>query len=100
KMPVATSTAERPVLPSALCPVPFALFNVVVWRRLAERAARLLHEIGLDEHVDVTVEHAVHVADLLFRPVIFHQLIRMQHVAADLAAERDLLFCAANLVEL
>ena len=41
--------------------------------------------------VDVAVEHAVDVADLLLGPVILDELIRMQDVAADLAAERDLL---------
>src|SRR6266704_658817 len=88
KMPAATSTAALP-LPSALCSLP--LFNVVVCGPLAERAARLLHQVGLDEHVDVAVEHAVDVADLLLRPMVFHHLIRMQHVTADLAAEPDAL---------
>src|SRR5437016_5150042 len=87
KMPVATSIADRPArgggpVPSALCPLP--LFKVVVWRRLAERAARFLHQVRLDEHVDVAVEDAVDVAHLLLRPVVFDHLIRMKHVAANL----------------
>src|SRR5438552_14277425 len=89
-MPTATSTAERPVL----------LFKVFVRRGLAERAARLLHEIRLDEDVDIAVEHAVDVADLLLGPMILHELVRMQDVTADLAAERDFLLRAANLIEL
>src|SRR5258706_3947785 len=55
--------------------------NVVVGRVDAERAARFFHQIGLDEDIDIAVEHAVHVADLLLGAMILHQLIRMQHVA-------------------
>jgi hypothetical protein len=66
----------------------------------AERSARTLHQVGLDEHVDVAVQHAIDIADLLFGPVILHELIRVQHVAANLAAERDLLLGAADLIEL
>ena len=68
--------------------------------RLAERAARLLHQKRLDERVDVAVEHAVDVADLLLGAVVLDELIRLQDVAADLAAERDLLLDAADLVQL
>src|SRR2546430_10214856 len=39
-----------------------ALPIFLVWRRLPERAARPLHQVGLDEDVDVAVEHAVDVA--------------------------------------
>src|SRR4051812_27806625 len=95
KMPAATSIADRPLLGS----LP-SLVKVVVWSRLAERAARLLHQVRLDEHVDVAVEDAIDVADLLFRPVILDHLIRVKDVAADLMAERDFLLRAANLVEL
>ena len=38
---------------------------VVVRRGRAERARRLLHQIGLDERIDVAVEDAVDVADLV-----------------------------------
>src|SRR4051812_22955424 len=95
KMPAATDSADLPVLcplPSDLSPAPSALVKVVVWRRLAERAARLLHEKGLDEDVDVAVQHAVYIADLLLRAVVFDHLIRMHYIAADLAAERDVAF--------
>src|SRR5207253_2661440 len=54
--------------------------NVFVGRLDAERAARFLHQKRLDEHVDVAFEDAVHVADLIFRAVVFDELIRMQHV--------------------
>src|SRR5689334_4343448 len=74
--------------------------NVVFGCRLPERAARPFHQVALDEHVDVAVEDAVHVADLLLGPVILHHLIRMQDVAADLAAEADLLLDAADLRQL
>src|SRR3954470_10685140 len=97
KIPMPTKKADRPARcspPPAFAPS--VLIKVVVWRRLAERAARLLHEIRLDEQVDVAVEHTVHVAHLLLRTVVFHHLVRVQDVAADLAAERDLLLDAAN----
>src|SRR5499427_585596 len=74
--------------------------NVLVWRRLPERAARALHQIALDEDVDVAVEHAVDGADLFLRAMILHHLIRVQDVAADLTAEVDVLLDAADLVEL
>src|SRR5204862_5717013 len=99
KMPIATSTADRPVRP-AFRPEPSALVKFVVWCRLAERPARLLHEVGLDEHVDVAVEDAVDVAHLLFGPMVLHHLVRMEHVAANLVAERDFLLGAADLIQL
>src|ERR1043165_765700 len=74
--------------------------SVILGRRLTERAAGALHQVALDEHVDVAVENAVDVADLLLRPVILHHLVRMQDVAADLAAEADLLLDAADLRQL
>ena len=43
---------------------------------------------------------AVHVADLHLGAVVLHQLIGLQHVAADLAAEGDVLLGAADLIEL
>src|SRR5262245_46148997 len=86
KIPSATMTADRPVRGG--------LLKVVVWGGLSERAARLLHQIRLDEHVDVAIEHAVDVAHLLFRAMVLHQLVRMQDVAANLAAERDFLLRA------
>src|SRR3990167_9402611 len=104
KMPAATKVAERP-----LGRVPGSpkrgrreggSVNVVVWGALAQRAVRFLHKIALDEDVDVAVEHAVDVADLLFRAVVLGHLIRMQHVTADMTAEADLFLDAADLIEL
>src|SRR5262245_14223531 len=87
-MPAATNTAE----PS---------FNVVVsllWS-LTECAARSLHQIRLDEDIDVAVEHAVDVADLLLRAVVLDELEGLHRIAADLAAERNPLLRAADLLE-
>src|SRR5262245_12895074 len=64
-----------------------------------ERAARALHQEGLDERVDVAVEDAVDIADLLFRPMILDQLVWMQHVAANLVAEGDVFFRTADLLQ-
>src|SRR5436190_23618952 len=74
--------------------------NVVVGGIDAERPARFLHQIRLDEDVDVAVEHAVDVAHLLLGPMILHELIWMENITANLAAEGDLFFCAADLIEL
>src|SRR3954454_19171218 len=93
-----SSRADPPDLPDAR-DLP-DLVNVLVGRRLAERAARLLHQVALDEQVDVAVEHARHIAHLLLRAVVFHHLVRVEDVAADLAAEADLLLHAADLLEL
>src|SRR5882724_10549148 len=59
--------------------------KVVVCGRLAQGAARFLHQIRFDEPVDVAIQNAIDVTDLLFRPVILHELIRVEDVAADLA---------------
>ena len=65
-----------------------------------ERARRLPHQVRLDELVDVAVEHAVDVALLVLRAVVLDHLVRVQHVAADLAAEGDVLLLAADLSQL
>src|SRR5512140_887495 len=85
RMPTATKNADRPVRG--------ALVDVFIDRR-GERAAGAFHQVRLDEHVDVAVEHPIDVADLLLGPVILHHLVRMQHVASDLAAERDVALLA------
>src|SRR5438067_45055 len=46
---------------------------------------RLAGERGLDELLDIAVEDPLHVADLDTGPVILHQGVGMEHVAADLA---------------
>src|SRR5260221_14555417 len=84
-MPAATKTAA----PS---------FNVVL-QDLPKGAARSLHQVRLDEDIDVSVEHAADVADLLLRTVVLHELIRVQHVTANLAAEGDPLLDAADALQ-
>ena len=54
-------------------------------------ALRELHpEIALDEAVDVAVEHGAGVADFEAGPRVLHQLIRLEDIRANLAAEADL----------
>src|SRR5262249_4110514 len=91
-------SSDLPDLPGL--PGPLDLVNVVVWRRLPERAAPALHQIALDEDLDVAVEHTVDVADLFLGAVVLHHLIGVQDVAADLTAEVDVFLDAADLVEL
>src|SRR5664279_1396867 len=55
------------------------------------RASVLLHaptHSGVDEAVDVPVEHGVGVADLMLRTKILDHLVRVQNVAAHLRAPR------------
>src|SRR5688500_1116924 len=72
----------------------------VVIRRLSQRPGCFLHQVGLDEGIEIAIEHAVRIANFEFRAVVFHHLIGMQHVAANLVAECDLLLRAADLIEL
>lgn len=48
-----------------------------------------LLQVGLDEAVDIAVEHGVRVPHFNTRPVVLDHAIRMQHVGANLAAEGD-----------
>src|SRR5205823_1369394 len=57
-------------------------------------------QVGLDERVEVAVQHGLDVADLEPRPMVLDQLIGLKRVRADLAAERDLLLLAGELREL
>src|SRR5207244_2323936 len=81
----ATRNAERPVRggsrAAAGSGASGASLIVIRGRQVAERPAALLHQVVLDEPVDVAVEHAVDVSDLLLRAVILHELVRLQHVA-------------------
>src|SRR4051794_34136614 len=93
KIPAATRLAardERSV----------AALLVVVANRFAQRPARPFHQVRLDESVEITIEHPVDVADLLLGSMVLDHLIGMQHVAADLAAEGNVLFDAADLLKL
>ena len=60
-------------------------------------ALAVLHEIGLEELTDVTVEHIVHATGLMLGAHILHQLVGLQHVVADLAAPLDLLLAGFDL---
>ena len=59
-----------------------------------------LHQVRLDEPVDVAVHHRVHVADLVLRAQILHQLVRLHHVAADLTPPLYPFFGTLDFVEL
>src|SRR3954469_25355781 len=86
--PIRTLRAKRlPAAPSLLESPP-------------RRARPLPAEGGLDERVEVAVEHAVDVAGLVLGAQVLHELVRRQYVAADLAAEADLLLLALDGREL
>src|SRR5262249_42180404 len=57
-------------------------------------------EVRLHERIEVAVEHGVDVPGLVLGPQVLHHLVRLQDVAADLAAEADLLLVAPDLVQL
>src|SRR5438067_11495481 len=104
-MPDATRNADRPAPLASIARGAgslrlSALVNIGFECRLAQSAARFLHQVGLDEAVDVAVENAIDVADLILRPVILDELVGVQHVTANLVAERDVLLDAADLLEL
>jgi hypothetical protein len=49
-----------------------------------------LAQVGVDEGVEVAIEHRVGVADLVVGAVILHHPVRVQHVRPNLVAEADL----------
>jgi hypothetical protein len=51
----------------------------------------LLLQIRLDERIDVAVHHLLHVGDLELGAVVVDHRVRLEDVAADLAAERHVL---------
>src|SRR5262249_33848222 len=73
---------------------------VVGWFRTSQRAAGLLHQIRLDEVVEIAVEHPVHVSDFGLRWMVLDHLVRLQDVAANLTAECDVALLASELLEL
>src|SRR5438093_1542925 len=98
-MPAATNAAERLIRGGWSSALPTPLVNIFLgW--FTEGAARFLHQIILDEPIDVAIEHTIDVADLLLRPVVLHELIWLEHIAPDLAPEGDVFFRAADLFEL
>ena len=72
--------------------------NIAIRLRRARRAAPL--QVGLHERIEVAVEHALDVAGLVLGPQVLHHLVRLQHVAADLAAEADPLLLAPDAGQL
>ena len=56
-------------------------------------------QVGLDERVEVAVEHGGDVAGLVTRPFVLHELVGRERVGADLAAERDVALVAAQRFE-
>ena len=54
----------------------------------------LAAQFRLDKHIDVTIHHCLHVAGLDAGAVVFHHLIWLKHVRADLASPRNLAFLA------
>src|SRR5258705_2889653 len=92
------TAAASAVITTKAAPRPF--WSVFIGRRgRAERPARLLQQIRLDERVEIAVEHAVDVADLHLGAMVLDHLVRLQHVAANLAAEADFLLRPRNLLQ-
>src|SRR5918998_2463966 len=46
-------------------------------------------QVGVDEGVDVAVQHAIHVRRLLARAVVLHQLVGVEDVGSDLGTPLD-----------
>ena len=61
---------------------------------------RLGEEVGVDEPVERAVEHGLCVAGLVVGVVVLYELVRVEHVGADLTAEADVLRHAPLLREL
>src|SRR5947209_8390725 len=57
-------------------------------------------QVGPDEAVEVALEHGLRAAGLDVRAQVFHHLVRVQHVVADLRAPLVRHAVAAQLVEL
>ena len=87
RMPAATKTARAHSASSSTAASPSVPLD-------------FLHQKRLDEAVEVAIQHAVDVADLLLGAMVLDQLVRVQHVAPDLIAEGDVLLHAADRVEL
>src|SRR4030095_1477727 len=72
---------------------------VLPWLRTAEGPPCPLHQIGLDEGVEVPVKDSIDVADLHLRAVVLDHLVGLQHVAANLTAESDAALLATEPFE-
>ena len=62
-------------------------------------AGELPAEVGVDEAVEVAVEHGAGVADLVAGPQVLDELVGLEDVGADLAAEADLALLVVLLGE-
>src|SRR5690349_15841641 len=82
--------AETGDVSSALCPLRSALSSV-------RALLRLRREPGFDQAVQIAVQDAARVADLVLRPQVLHELIRLQDVRADLASPADVLLLARQV---
>src|SRR5215213_9304906 len=60
----------------------------------------MAEQIRTDEAVEIAVEHALRISDLEAGAMVLHELVRLEDVAADLAAEADVLRLAALAGEL
>jgi hypothetical protein len=56
-----------------------------------------VQKIGADKFVEVAVENFVHIAALDFGADVFNQLVGLERVGADLAAEADFWFGGVEL---
>ena len=56
-------------------------------------------QVGFDEAVEVAVEHGAGVADLVIGPQVLDELVGLEDVRADLAAEADLALLVVLLGE-
>ena len=74
--------------------------DLSIQRYAAPVRGRALQQVRAHEAVQVAVEHRLRVARLEVGAVVLHELVRVEDVRADLAAEADVLLRAALLGEL
>ena len=79
------------------CPTAASLLHLDVLVPVARAAGA---EPGVDEAVDVAVEHALGVARANAGAKVLHHLVGLEDVAADLAAEIDAQLGAGDLLQL
>src|ERR1700688_372338 len=82
----------------SLCTTLLLMLNLV--RTLLTLRRLLPAQLRLDEHVDLPVHHFLDVARLRAGAVVFHHLIRLENVRANLVAPRYLAFLAVLPVDL
>ena len=54
------------------------------------------HKIFCDKHIQIAIHYALDIARLYPRPMVLNHGIRMEHIAADLAAPFNLFHIAGN----